>query len=162
MGIDQSFYFGPFVKCSYDTKPVFKTVFFCEQTLDHKVKGKHQFCPACGSKVLSREVTTDEKSPNIDLDAIESSLGGRLMDVWSNCGHLGEEGYHYYQSNLTKDGIKRTSTYGKYETGIVELCADDIIKEIELFSSFFAKELKTLHAHYKQVVVTWGVISSCS
>lgn len=78
MGIDQTFYFGPYVECVYEPVPVVDTVYQCAQDAFHSVGqglcSRDKFCRSCGSGVKAKHVKTDRVMSNIDW-----ALQGRIL-----------------------------------------------------------------------------------
>jgi hypothetical protein len=160
MGVDQSFYFGPYVECVYEPVPVIDTAYRCAQDAKHTVSSGDKFCRSCGAGVKATHVKTDRVKSNINWDALNKEVNDRLYEASSMCGNFGEPNTDYWLSNV-RDGITRHTNLGKYEEDAQEITPELIRAEIAVMEKFFAKEIEALRKHYKSARVTWGVLSYC-
>lgn len=165
MGIDQTFYFGPYVECVYEPVPVVDTVYQCSQDAKHSVGqglcSNDKFCRSCGAGVKAKHVKTDRVSNNIDWKTLREEIDERLYEASSMGGQFGAPNTDYWLSNIRNDGLTRTNRLGKHEEDAQEIGSELISTEIATMEKIFAKEIEALRKHYKSVRVAWGILSYC-
>ena len=156
MGVDQTFYCGPYVECEWKGVPQTQRVHYCLGDKSHKVTGSDNFCALCGSKVEFNLFKTGIIVSDIEWEDVEEAIEEKLYEVnLTNSKQL-----DYYLPNTSIDGLDRPA-FGKYEEGIVEISPDAIEKEIAAVEIALSSQLNNLRKLYKSVRVTWGVISYC-
>jgi len=160
MGVDQSFYFGPYVECVYVPVPVTDTAYHCAQDVKHPVSSGDKFCRSCGAGVKAKHVKTDKVTSNVDWETLREEIDEKLYEANSMGGQFGAPNTDYWLSNV-RDGITRSMRLGKYEEDAQEITAEIIQSEIATVEKFFAKEIEVLRKHYKSVRVAWGILSYC-
>lgn len=160
MGVDQSFYFGPYVECVYEPVPVIDTVYRCAQDVKHSVSSGDKYCRTCGAGVKANHIKTDKVTSNLDWESIDKEIHDRLYQARSMCGNFGAPNTAYWLSNV-RDGIIRSTKVGKHEEGNQQITPELIQSEIAILEKFFTKEIEVLRKHYKSVRVVWGILSYC-
>jgi len=160
MGVDQSFYFGPYVECIYEPVPVTDTVYHCAQDMKHSVSSGDKYCRACGAGVKPKHIKTAKVTSDIDWHSVGKEISDKLYPVSSMCGDFGAPSTAYWLSNV-HDGITRSTRLGKYEEDAQQITPELIQAEIGILEKTFAKEIEVLRKHYKSVRVVWGILSYC-
>jgi hypothetical protein len=161
MGVDQTFYYGPYIKCTYEGKPGTRKVFYCLQDILHKVSSQDTFCSACGSQVMSKTETTGKTISDVCTWEIATEIDERLYPASSMGGAFGEAKTDYWKSNI-RDTISRNTSLEQYEEASLEVTPELVQSEIAALSAFFPKEIEILKKHYKDVRVVWGILSYCN
>lgn len=159
MGVDQTFYCGPFLECHWEGVPATKKVNYCSEDSTHKVRKKDNFCAVCGSGINTKTKLTGELTNDIEWETLEDAIKNRLVDISIEGA---PKQTTIWKPNCKIPEIARKTSFGRYEEGFLTFKEADAIRaEVDAFETFFSDEISAIRKQYAKVEIRWGVLSYC-